>query len=172
MPKTPNELELLNWVVQIAYDVALYILAGQSFMPFLYLLLSDLFGLGSSPLAGHFIAEHYTFHPEEENLPTHFEYQGHKIRRAGPETMSYTGPLNFWSFSVGYHVEHHDLPNVPGSNLFALRTMAPELYENEKVHSSWTKVILDYIFTPGMGPFSRVKRHTLDDDEVTRLRAA
>ena len=65
-------------------------------------------------------------------------------------------------YNVGYHNEHHDFPKVPGSRLHKIREIAPEFYNNLKYHTSWTKVIADYILDPSMGPFSRTMRKKIE----------
>ena len=90
-------------------------------------------------MAGHFIAEHYMF---EE----------------GFETYSYYGPGNYLTFNVGYHNEHHDFPSIPGSKLPLVKKIAAEYYDNLPYHTSWIKVMWDFIIDPRIGPYARVKR--------------
>lgn len=75
-----------------------------------------------------------------------------------PETCSYYGPLNWLTFNVGYHVEHHDFPSIPGSRLHKLSEIAPEFYLNINYHTSWTYVLWRYIMDPKIGPSARVRR--------------
>lgn len=75
-----------------------------------------------------------------------------------PETCSYYGPLNMLTFNVGYHVEHHDFPSIPGSRLHMLSKIAPEFYTSLKHHTSWTYVLWQYITDPKVGPSARVRR--------------
>uniref|UniRef100_A0AC11BXL9 Delta 4-desaturase, sphingolipid 2 n=1 Tax=Ovis aries TaxID=9940 RepID=A0AC11BXL9_SHEEP len=95
-PKAVTRMELCNALVQLAADATIYALWGLK--PMVYLLASSLLGLGLHPISGHFVAEHYMF------------LKGH-------ETYSYYGPLNWITFNVGYHMEHHDFPSIPGCNL-------------------------------------------------------
>ena len=104
-----------------------------------FLVLSTFFAGGLHPLAGHFIAEHYTV---DRNT----------------ETYSYYGILNLVSYNVGYHNEHHDFPTILWSKLPELRKIAPEFYETLLQYTSWTCCIYDYITNDNMGPFCRVKR--------------
>lgn len=99
-PKALTLMEVFNVLVQLAVDVAIFALWGLK--PVAYLLASSLLGLGLHPISGHFVAEHYMF------------LKGH-------ETYSYYGPLNWITFNVGYHVEHHDFPSIPGCNLPLVR---------------------------------------------------
>lgn len=136
-PKQPGKWEAINFAVCAAFDYAIFATCGAKGL--LYLILGTLLGMGLHPMAGHFIAEHYTF-------------------VTGQETYSYYGPLNWLSYSVGYHNEHHDVPTCSFPMLPALRALAPELYETQPYHSSWVLVIWRYITDSRIGPFSRVKR--------------
>ena len=136
-PKEMGTWDFINLATQLAFDLLYVKVAGAR--AFAYLLASVFLGGGLHPIAGHFISEHYVFEP-------------------GQETYSYYGPLNVFVYNVGYHNEHHDFPRVPGSRLHKIREIAPEYYDTLKYHTSWTKVIADYILDPGMGPFARTMR--------------
>jgi len=136
-PKPPNTAEICNFALVIGSDALIvYNFGGWALG---YLILSTLLGMGLHPTAGHFIAEHYEF-----------------IK--GQETYSYYGCLNWVTWNVGYHNEHHDFPFVAGCNLPKVRALAPEFYDTLPHHDSWCAVIWNYIMDPSVGPYSRVKR--------------
>jgi sphingolipid delta-4 desaturase len=132
-------LLFMNYFLTIAFDVLILAWLGKTGL--MYLLLSTFFAGSIHPLAGHFIAEHYTF-------------------EGTTETYSYYGPLNRVSYNVGYHNEHHDFPNIAWSKLALVRKIAPEFYENLPECKSWPGILIQYIFDDRISPFSRVKRAT------------
>ena len=46
----------------------------------------------------------------------------------GQETYSYYGPLNALTYNVGFHVEHHDFPQIPHTRLHKVSTV-PKLHQ-------------------------------------------
>jgi len=136
-PKVACKLEVFNFILQIVFDVFIYQYIGGKAL--FYLIAGSLLGMGLHPVAGHFISEHYMF-------------------SLNAETYSYYGILNKFTFNVGYHNEHHDFPNVPGSLLPKVREYAPEYYNTLPHHTSWVKVLYDYITDPAIGPYARMKR--------------
>lgn len=104
-----------------------------------YLIFSTMFALGLHPLGARWIQEHYTLDSSQE-------------------TFSYYGPLNILALNVGYHNEHHDFPSIPWNRLPELKRMAPEYYDHLKYHTSWSKLLLEFIFNPRYSLYSRVTR--------------
>lgn len=137
-PKPPTNMELINTIIQLIFDgIVVYFFGWKALA---YLLIGSILAMGLHPVAGHFISEHYMF-------------------AKGFETYSYYGPLNWITFNVGYHNEHHDFPAVPGSRLPEVKRIAPEFYDSMPQHTSWVRVLYDFIMDPAVGPYARVKRH-------------
>jgi len=136
-PLPMQPLEALNFIVQIAFDIFIVMVLGPKSL--VYMIAGSFMGMGLHPVAGHFISEHYMF-------------------KNGYETYSYYGPLNMVTFNVGYHNEHHDFPNIPGSLLPKVREIAPEYYNSLPSHDSWTRVLFEFIRDPAIGPYARIKR--------------
>lgn len=135
--KGVSRAELLNGALIIGINFALWHLVGPTAL--LYLGLSMFFAHGLHPVAAHFIHEHYLFSGEQE-------------------TYSYYGPLNWVTFNVGYHVEHHDFMNIPGWRLPEYRALNAEAYRGFVSHRSWTGVLWEFITRPDLGPWSRLVR--------------
>ncbi|RZC35506.1 sphingolipid delta(4)-desaturase DES1 [Asbolus verrucosus] len=136
-PKKPTKLEFINTVIQLIFDALVVYFFGGRVVG--YLIFGSVMAMGLHPVAGHFISEHYMF-------------------KKGYETYSYYGPLNWITFNVGYHNEHHDFPYVPGSRLPEVKRIAPEFYDTLPQHNSWTSVLYDFIMDPDVGPYARMKR--------------
>ncbi|KNE66080.1 hypothetical protein AMAG_10341 [Allomyces macrogynus ATCC 38327] len=141
MMKSPQTWELINWAWTISTDLAVFNYCGPRGL--LYLFLSLWFGYGFHPAAAHFIQEHYTFEP-------------------GQETYSYYGSLNVPFMNIGLHNEHHDFTKIAWSKLPALRATAPEFYNELAYHTSWVRVIYDFIMKDDLGPQSRLGRQFED----------
>lgn len=126
-----------NVACALAYDAAILYFCGGAGL--FYLGLSFFFSIGLHPLGARWIQEHFTVDGEQE-------------------TFSYYGPINLVALNVGYHNEHHDLPSIPWNNLPKMRALAPEFYDTLKSHSSWTGLLLQFLFDPRYAVFSRVER--------------
>lgn len=142
-PSRMKEISLFGpWVfaniaVQLAYDVAVWMMLGPK--AFLYLAVSFFFSVGLHPLGARWIQEHFLV----------FE---------GQETSSYYGPLNVVALNVGHHNEHHDFPSVPWNRLPAVRRAVPEVYDALSSHRSWTRLLLRFVFDRRLSLFSRMIR--------------
>lgn len=147
-----NWVHHLNIIAQLSFDLAVYKISGNSINSVLYLLLSSFLAGSLHPCAGHFIAEHYVY----ESITPEQKDPENKVPL--PETFSYYGPLNWLTFNVGLHNEHHDFPAIPWTRLPAVREMAKEFYEDLPRHDSWIYVIWRFIWDENVGLSCRVKR--------------
>jgi sphingolipid delta-4 desaturase len=127
----------LNWLVQIAFNAAVWMLLGPK--AFAYFALSLAFSVGLHPLGARWIQEHYLTFGDQE-------------------TTSYYGPLNRVALNVGYHNEHHDFPSVPWHRLPAVRRAAPEFYDALQAHRSWSGLLVRFLFDQELSLYSRMVR--------------
>jgi sphingolipid 4-desaturase/C4-monooxygenase len=137
-PKIQNKMELLNIVVIFTMNyLIIQYFGGKAFF---YLFVGTLWGLSINPVGAHVIAEHYEFNKNQE-------------------TYSYYGVLNYINFNIGYHIEHHDFPNISWRKLPELRKLAPEFYDTLPQVDSYFTIMFKYIFDCDIGPWSRVVRY-------------
>lgn len=136
-PLKITKWELVNIFLQIMFGcLIVYVWGWKSFN---FLIISSLISMSLHPLALHLITEHYLID----------NYQ---------ESYSYYGPMNYLTFNVGYHVEHHDFPSIPWSKIKMLKKIAPEYYSSLHYHSSWFKSIKKFVFSKKINLFSRIIR--------------
>lgn len=174
-PKPVEKFELYNAIAQLVFDMLVVKFFGWHVLA--YMIGGTILAMGLHPVAGHFISEHTIMFPKKP-AQVSLEQQAlnsnnhdsqaivNTVDEKGqfliPETCSYYGPLNWLTFNVGYHVEHHDFPSIPGSRLHKLSEIAPEFYLTLNYHTSWTHVLWQYITDPEVGPSARVRRpHSL-----------
>ncbi len=132
-----NRWVALNYVVELSFLFAMTYFFGWGALA--YLIGSSVFSIGLHPVGARWIQEHYVLFQKQE-------------------TYSYYGPLNRLAFNVGYHNEHHDMMRVPWSRLPQLKALAPEMYDTLFYHTSWSKLLFQFLTDPKLGLFSRVTR--------------
>ena len=126
-----------NWVVQLAFNAAVFIWLGPRALA--YLTVASIFSIGLHPVGARWVAEHYAM-------------------RAPQETYSYYGTFNIFMFNIGYHNEHHDFPMAPWQALPAIKALAPEYYDSLWYHTSYWRLLTDFIFNPAFTLHSRLVR--------------
>jgi sphingolipid 4-desaturase/C4-monooxygenase len=143
---------LTNLAIQIAVNVAVYVMWGPKSLA--YLALALFFSIGLHPLGARWIQRHYLVGGGEQ------------------ETFSYYGKLNLLTFNVGYHNEHHDFPSVPWHRLPGIRAAAPEAYADLAAHMSWTRLLIRFLLDPEISLYSRMTRADAANGVVQRSVAA
>lgn len=149
----PMSVDLLfNVCSQLAFDVILWKTYGPGALG--YMMVCVLLAGGLHPCAGHFLSEHYLLAEASDTVDTKGDRDG-----GFQETFSYYGILNGLTWNVGYHNEHHDFPNVPGTRLPRITKSAPEFYLSLDTCPSWTGILWQYVTDSRCGPWKRSKRH-------------
>ncbi len=128
---------LVNIIVQISFMI-LYMYAFGA-KAALYLTASFFFSIGLHPLGARWIQEHFLTHGDQE-------------------TKSYYGKLNILNLNVGYHNEHHDFPAVPWNKLPRVKQIASAYYDSLGSHTSYTLLLLQFLFDRNLSLYSRMAR--------------
>ena len=128
---------LINWIVQFTFmGVFMYYFGTKATV---YLTASFFFSVGLHPLGARWIQEHFLTHGDQE-------------------TKSYYGVLNSVNLNVGYHNEHHDFPSVPWNKLPRIKQIANSYYETLGHHTSYTMLLLRFLFDSRLSVYSRMAR--------------
>jgi len=130
---------VLNYIVQFAFMAC--VIYFWKWKACAYLVASFFFSVGLHPLGARWIQEHFLTHGDEQ------------------ETKSYYGVLNVVNLNVGYHNEHHDFPSVPWHNLPKIKQIAGPHYDSLGHHTSYTKLLLQFLFDNKLSLYSRVARN-------------
>lgn len=128
---------LVNWIVQFGVmGLVIYFLGLKATI---FLVASFFFSIGLHPLGARWIQEHYLTHGDQE-------------------TKSYYGRLNTVNLNVGYHNEHHDFPSIPWNRLPEIRKMAGAYYDTLGYHTSYTRLLFQFLFDKNLSVYSRTAR--------------
>ncbi len=137
-PKKPSVGELLNLLLQLAFNALVLYFWGVKALA--YLPISSLIVMGLHPVAGHYVSEHYVF-------------------REGQETYSYYGPLNRLTFNVDAITTSTTIFRASQAHAWrAPQAGTRKYYDSLFHHSSWTKTLWQYVARADLGGYSRVKR--------------
>lgn len=101
-----------------------------------YLLVSTYLSVGPHPAGAHILQEHIAFD-------------------GGDGMASYYGPINLISVNLGYHLEHHDVPQIAGWRLPQLQGLAPQFYQSHYRHLSRFWGLWQFVMDRGIGLDSR-----------------
>ncbi|CAA18296.1 Sphingolipid delta(4)-desaturase [Schizosaccharomyces pombe] len=148
-----------NIIVQFSFDYLVVRYVGWRALA--YFFMSSFLAGSLHPTAGHFLSEHYNMTRT-------------RLIASGPgketplETFSYYGPLNFFVYNAGYHIEHHDFPYVAWTRIGKVRELAPEFYDNIPDCKSWCGIIYQFITDSNVGMWCRVKRKQKHADIPTK----
>lgn len=153
--------EIIGWIIQLIADYFIYKFFGLNVL--ICMFLGIWFGTSLHPSTGHFVSEHYVLDENPKDLGSKLDPKSTDNFDLIPETRSYYGPMNYVQWNIGYHIEHHDFPSIPGSKLHMVRKIAPEFYDFPH-HTSMIKVLYNFIMNDQVTLFNRVKRNIIHKD--------
>eukprot|EP00002_Diphylleia_rotans_P001762 TRINITY_DN109_c0_g1_i1.p1 TRINITY_DN109_c0_g1~~TRINITY_DN109_c0_g1_i1.p1 ORF type:complete len:383 (-),score=77.78 TRINITY_DN109_c0_g1_i1:185-1333(-) len=121
-----------NMIASVAFNLGM--IYFHNVWVFAYFVLTAGFSNGLHPLGMRNVQEHYHVTPKQ---PTYSIYGSTLI--------------NYLTFFIGHHVEHHDFPTIPWNRLQELRKIAPDFYEKDLFHyDSYTHVLRYFLFDKGV----------------------
>jgi len=129
---------VVNLLVQVVFTAIIVYFLGVKALVFL--IISFFFSVGLHPLGARWVQEHFL---------THGDHQ---------ETKSYYGSMNILNLNVGFHNEHHDFPSVPWNKLPELNKIANNHYDHLGYHTSYTKLLFQFLFNREISVYSRTAR--------------
>jgi len=132
---------IVNASLQLAANVWVVWFAGWQAL--LYLGLSIFFALGFHPLGTRVVQEHF-------------------VLADGQETNNFSGWANVFECNFGYHIQHHDFPNIPWNRLPRLQKIAPEFYLQQAAFASRSKLMWQFIFDPNWSVYRNTVRLQAD----------
>ncbi|XP_054161939.1 sphingolipid delta(4)-desaturase DES1-like [Oppia nitens] len=164
-PKVPSPMDICNIVVQLVFDSIIGQTLGWHIVA--YMVGSTWLAMGLHPMSAHFLSEHFImFDDNNKKFSDNTIENGIYVNNGRflvPDTCSYYGYWNAIAFNIGYHVEHHDFPSIPAKLLPKVSQIAPEFYDSLNHHTSYSKIIWQFIVDPKIGPYARVKRALRDN---------
>ena len=113
---------------------------GSPWVGLLYLTVAELclHGFAFHPYLGFFLGVHRSRrHEQPRGAPPPPSCQ--------PTMSTYSLAASLGSLYLNYHVEHHDMPNVPWSRLPRVRALAPEFYKELESSPGFVATIGDWL---------------------------
>jgi sphingolipid delta-4 desaturase len=129
-PQCINLWFFANGIFSYLYLSTLYFCYGSG--PIIFQVMIMMFANGFHPLGMRNVQEHYG------------------IQKSQPTASVYSGWINRMTFSIGYHVEHHDFATIPLSRLHRLHQIAPEFYLTLQHYKSYSEVFYRFFTDPGI----------------------
>ncbi|CAN8000204.1 unnamed protein product [Ixodes hexagonus] len=129
-PKAVTELEVVNFIVQLAFDALVYKFCGEPMAAIRCIVSFSYLALLLLPLCSPLFAAC------TQNKSTPIP-QYHAALTAVRRIMGHQEPSSFPS---------------------QVKKIAGEFYDNLPQHNSWVQVLYDFIMDPEIGPYARVKR--------------
>jgi len=135
---------VINWCACIGFGVAVLLYSRPSFM---YMMLGTVLSQSMHPANARQVQRHIKVYREKDEQEDSPNTPLHVLKL---NTFSYYGVQNVFTLNVGYHVEHHDFPNIPWTRLPQLRSLAGNKWypDSTAYHTRGVSEIIAFITNP------------------------